>query len=198
MKDVYLNQANAITDHLNDLCISETFLVGSTEANLYCRKSTELSQAVKFQLFNLFETNMKKIYNQTWGWNEEDKKREIFAPDAYFLAVFEKDETLVGFSMFKLCWDDDDEPEFPVLYVHELHVSESYQRLSVGSRLMQILLEIAGKRKMFKTMLTCFKINEKAMSFYKKIGFKIDCNSPSRHDFDADYEILSDKPNFRG
>lgn len=50
---------------------------------------------------------------------------------------------------------------------------------------------------MWKTMLTCFKCNGPAMTFYKHIGFDIDCNSPSKYGFDECYEILSDKPRLR-
>ncbi len=46
---------------------------------------------------------------------------------------------------------------------------------------------------MWKTMLTCFKCNESAMSFYKRIGFAVDTNSPSQFGhFDEPYEILSE------
>lgn len=40
-------------------------------------------------------------------------------------------------------------------------------------------------------MLTCFKENTAAMTFYQKLGFDIDENSPSVGGIDVDYEILS-------
>ena len=50
---------------------------------------------------------------------------------------------------------------------------------------------------MWKILLTVFKINTQALSFYHSMKFGIDANSPSSYgnnDNNIDYEILSDKP----
>jgi hypothetical protein len=62
---------------------------------------------------------------------------------------------------------------------------------------MFYLIKIQTKFGLWKTMLTCFKCNLNAMTFYKSIGFDIDCNSPSSHGYDECYEILSNKPNLK-
>jgi len=99
--------------------------------------------------------------------------------------------------MFRFTWDDEDEPEFPVLFCYELQVDEKYRGSGIGARLMDIEKKIAASRNMWKVMLTCFKVNRRALHFYEKIGFGVDVNSPSSHGHDTDYEILSDKPNRR-
>jgi N-alpha-acetyltransferase 40 len=140
---------------------------------------------------------MKPIYEATWGWDKESKSKELFDPAAYFLILQTAAGELIAFSMFKFTWDDEEEPEFPVLYCYELHVATKFQGCGIGAKLMSIELEIAKRRGLWKTMLTCFKINTNAMRFYEKIGFGLDVNTPSAHGFTADYEILSDKPTRR-
>jgi len=63
----------------------------------------------------------------------------------------------------------------------------------VGSQVMDMLHTMAAHWRMWKVMLTCFKINTPAMTFYtKKKGFKIDSNSPSTCGYhEESYEILS-------
>ena len=160
-------------------------------------KTFQLKQQEKNKIWELLEKNVKDYYEATWGWDSDSKKKELFDPGAYFLIVTSRDNELVAFSMFKLCWDDEEEPEYPVLFCYEVQVDEKYQGQGIGKRLMDIEIQIANELNLWKTMLTCFKINTKAMGFYKKIGFDIDVNSPSTHGFDADYEILSDKPKLR-
>ena len=63
---------------------------------------------------------------------------------------------------------------------------------------MSIVIEISNQFKMWKILLTCFKSNCNAISFYKSVGFDIDSNSPSKHGMnDECYEILSNKPKLK-
>ena len=160
-------------------------------------KTFQLKQQEKNRIWDLLEKNVKDYYEATWGWDSDAKRKELFDPGSYFLTVTSHDNELAAFSMFKLVWDDEEEPEYPVLFCYEVHVSEKYQGQGIGRRLMDIEKQIAEKLNLWKTMLTCFKINTKAMAFYKKIGFDVDVNSPSTHGFDTEYEILSDKPKRR-
>ena len=160
-------------------------------------KTFQLKQQEKNKIWDLLEKNVKEYYEVTWGWDADSKKKELFDPGSYFLIVTSRDGELAGFSMFKLVWDDEEEPEYPVLFCYELQVALKYQGQGIGRRLMDIELQIANELNLWKTMLTCFKVNTKAMEFYNKIGFGIDINSPSTHGFDTEYEILSDKPKRR-
>ena len=84
-------------------------------------------------------------------------------------------------------------------YVYNIHniLYTPYTCICV-CQVMDILVAISAHYHMWKTMLTCFKINNKAILFYNKIGFSIDCNSPSSHGHnDECYEILSNKPTLK-
>ena len=104
----------------------------------------------------------------------------------------------IGYTTFRFEWDDEDEPEYPVLYCYELQVSHEMQGLGIGRNLMSILTKISDKLHMWKVLLTCFVSNKKALQFYKSIGFDSDINSPiAMGDTTCSYEILSNKPYLR-
>ncbi len=107
-------------------------------------------------------------------------------------------DEIVAFVMFRFEWDDEEEPEHLVLFCYELQVSSTCHKRGLGKNMMKMLQTIAEKCRFWKTMLTCFKINDDAMRFYRRIGFDVDVNSPSRCGHaDEPYEILSDKPKLR-
>jgi len=106
--------------------------------------------------------------------------------------------TIEAFAAYRFEWDDDDEPEHPVLYLYELQVDAACQGQGLGRHLMSMLVAIANKWSMWKVLLTVFKTNTKAVAFYKSIGFGIDVNSPSRCGFKKEmHELMSNKPNLR-
>jgi GNAT superfamily N-acetyltransferase len=167
----------------------------ATSVSLKCCKAKTLSKSEKDSIIDLTEVNVRSFYEATWGWDKDAKSKELFHPSSYFLLVQSADQALVAFSMFKFTWDDEDEPEFPVLFTYELQVNEKFRGGGIGRKLMDLEKKIAYEHNMWKVMLTCFKVNSKAMSFYERIGFGVDINSPSVHGVDTDYEILSDRPN---
>ena len=105
--------------------------------------------------------------------------------------------TIVGYTVFRFEWDDEEEPEHPVLYCYELQVSKTVQGHGVGRQIMSLLVQIADKLKLWKVLLTCFTVNTRALKFYRDIGFDTDVNSPIAHGLAADYEIMSNRPTLR-
>ncbi len=101
---------------------------------------------------------------------------------------------IIAFASFRFEWDDEEEPEYPVLYCYELQVSSIMQGHGIGKQLMTLLVQIADRLKMWKVLLTCFTSNSAALKFYRGIGFDTDTNSPLANGFPADYDILSNRP----
>ena len=54
--------------------------------------------------------------------------------------------------MFQFSWDDENEPEYPVVYVFELQVSLPFRRNKLGRALMGICMDIGKHWKMFKVV----------------------------------------------
>jgi len=186
--------------------------------------TNELDMADRERIFAIFEANMKDHYMATWGWNPVEKRNEIFHPMSRFLLVHPHEDQpgvqavdgaaesvcgvfpapavqrripILGYTVFRFEWDDEEEPEYPVLYCYELQVSTAVQGHGIGRQLMSLLVQIADKLKLWKVLLTCFTVNIAALKFYRDIGFDSDVNSPIAQGFAADYEILSNRPNLR-
>lgn len=195
-----LRLANSLTDLLAVCKIDP--IVNDNAYTLQVYGTNDLSIPQREAIFALFETNMKDLYTATWGYNREEKRKELFHPMSRFLCVEKEGEKegeeggkeIVAYTIFRFEWDDEEEPEHPVVYCYELHVSSAYQKQSLGKQLMNHLLSMQKKLKLWKVMLTCFTANTGAMGFYTSCGFGVDCNSPSRCGFPTDYEILSNEP----
>jgi len=173
----------------------------SGDASLYvfAFHSKNLSFTQKMKILDILTKNMKELYvNSSWGWNENEKNKELFNPSSRFLLLTTsnnpEDINIVAFCMYRFEWDDEEEPEHPVVYCYEVQVDQSYQKKGLGAFLMSLLKEISEKMKMWKILLTCFKANVAAITFYKRLGYDIDSNSPSHFGYEECYEILSNQP----
>lgn len=170
---------------------------GQEEAyTLQSFSGTEIVGKVKSRVYSILEENMQEMYiAASWGWDESAKRKEIFHPLSRFLVLLTSDGKVAAYVTFRFEWDDEDEPEYPVLFLYEIQVAEEYRGRGLGTILMDHLKKIADHFELRKILLTVFKINTRALEFYKKVGFGIDANSPSSCGFhDETYEILSNKP----
>ena len=119
------------------------------------------------------------------------------APKSASSSVPQTRRSIVGYTVFRFEWDDEEEPEYPVLYCYELQVCKTVQGHGIGRQLMSLLVQTADKLKLWKVLLTCFTVNTQALKFYREIGFDTDVNSPIANGVAADYEILSNRPKLR-
>jgi len=161
-------------------------------------RSADISAKKFGSMLSLFERNMGEMYkNSSWGLDAEEKAQELRHPNARFLLVETSSspsshgDDLAGFVHFRFDYDDDEQPTEGVVYVYEIQIDEQFQRQGLGKRLMDLAEQMASKAELAKVMLTVFKSNQSAMSFYQRIDYGIDPSSPSKHNEPADYEILS-------
>jgi len=128
-----------------------------------CVRPSQLSSNEKEEIFNLLQVNMKDLYEQTWGWNKDEKWKDVFHPESRLIVVsvspisseeFGTTEpsvkTISAFVAFRFTWDDEDEPEYPVVYVYELQIAATHHRLGIGQKLMRHCGDIARHWKMQK------------------------------------------------
>lgn len=99
-----------------------------------------------------------------------------------------------GFLSFMFTHDSS--PSVPVLYIYEIHLTESARGKGVGGWLMELIENVAREAGVEKIMLTCFLSNANALGFYRKLGFERDACSPGdrrtrRKVVKADYVIMS-------
>lgn len=157
---------------------------------------TQVIGKTRSQIYSLLEENMQELFiASNWGWDEESKRKELFHALSRFLVVKDSKDKVAAFVTFRFEWDDEDEPEYPVLFLYEIQVSEDHRGKQLGSILLSYLKTISSTLGLAKILLTCFKANIAALRFYERNGFGIDANSPSACGFhDEAHELLSDRP----
>ncbi|THH06809.1 hypothetical protein EW145_g3831 [Phellinidium pouzarii] len=156
----------------------------------YCfqiRKAAELSQALRSQIWAIFERNMKTIYETTnvFEWNPPEKQEEAFHDLSRFILVTPAVETdssegqdLLAYIIFRFERED----KRNVVYVYELQTKESARRLGLGTALITNIVSVGRNLGMTSVMLTHFKVNNEADPFYESLGFKVDRTSPDFED----------------
>ena len=151
----------------------------------------------------------------------EDGLAVAIESDSRYLIVKTKDSavsdsnSLQSFILFKFSsdWEDDeheyteddeheytedDEHEYTedqiqihCLYVYQLHTRILSRGKGNGSRMLDILEDLARKYQFPKIKLTVLKGNEQAIQLYKRRGYNLDTTDPSNFDLPTDHELYN-------
>ncbi|POY71444.1 GNAT family acetyltransferase [Rhodotorula taiwanensis] len=136
-----------------------------------------ISEEEKDWVWRLFEGNMRSLYEaSSEGYDANEKRSELFHPESRFLTLRQDTRPPLGYCIFRFdteetaSEDEDDDDLCDVAYCYELQIEPGAQRQGIGRILMDALGRLAGAFKMDKTMLTAFKHNSDAVTFYKRLG----------------------------
>ena len=151
-------------------------------------KSKREEESEREWMYALTERNMRKMYEQTWGWNSLEKRRELNHQCAKFVVVRMKEKGKdvaepKAFAHFRFEVDDDDVAS---VYIYELQVEQTMKRSGLGKVLMQACERIGVGLGLKHMALTVLKTNEGARAFYAKIGYEETDHAPAG----AHYVIL--------
>ncbi|OCL12701.1 hypothetical protein AOQ84DRAFT_385927 [Glonium stellatum] len=151
--------------------------------------SQELSKADFNSCFSLIKETSSEAYRNSWkGWRPKAKQTEMRDPDMRYLLVRryplskqlveagDSPSPVLGFLSFMITLDDD--YEYPVLYIYEIHLSSEFRSCGLGAHLMQIAEHIGRGVGVTKTMLTVFASNKAAERFYRRLEYSKDEISP--------------------
>jgi hypothetical protein len=145
------NMANASLNPLVDAGIATTIELQKSESESVISLRVEykpvvgLSVQQRIIILKQMEENVRQFYELEWGWNENDRKKELFSADAKFILLQdEATSDIVGWTMFKFDWDDLDEPEHCVLFCYELHVAHTLRGHSCGAKVSESTLCLNG------------------------------------------------------
>jgi len=131
--------------------------------------------------------------NAGYGWDDEDKERELTEPGARFLVVYEKGwDTPVAFCHFRFTVQgeimDIMEGE-TTLYIWDIHVQEDYQRKGIGSHLRTVCELIEKRENMMFGSLPIMNGDDMASNWIKKSkGYTTDDSLFDLLGFDAKTE----------
>ncbi|KAI9572905.1 acyl-CoA N-acyltransferase [Boletus coccyginus] len=196
-------RANKATAGDLSASIPPTRIICDKNFSFTVKATSDTCDDERAQIWRLFEENMHELYrSSSFGWNPQQKKTEIFDPLSRFVIARDISDPandlpssgVVAYSIFRFEREDRQN----VVYCYELQVSKDSRRFGLGRSLTQMLSDIGAQWGMTKVMLTVFKANRAAMSFYKSIGFTIDGTSPDMSEDseggaegECDYSILS-------
>mmetsp|Transcript_2436 Transcript_2436/g.2555 ORF Transcript_2436/g.2555 Transcript_2436/m.2555 type:complete len:356 (+) Transcript_2436:117-1184(+) len=160
--------------------------------------SAKLSRADANWAFDLTKLHMEDIYeNSGYGWDDEDKMRELTEQGARFLLVREASTEgspggLVAFAHFRFTVQGevmDMMAGEPCLYLWDLQVIKPCQRKGLGRHMITLLELIARREKMSFLSVPIQNNDFKSMDWISKIrGFKADYELTYLVGFDAETE----------
>ena len=101
----------------------QKFNSNSLNAKLEIKRLKKLNETTKKWIFDLFERNMRKIYEASQeGWNEEEKRIELFDVQSYYLIATDVNNNKpIGYCHYR--YDMDDECEVIYWYIILLNSS---------------------------------------------------------------------------
>lgn len=171
------------------------------------------------QCLDLTESTSAEAYKRSEiKWSRTTKKKEMQLPDMRYIILLDRTEDLsdkpefmrssnraqplsnkplakmAGFVSFMVTYEDNHE----VMYIYEIHFQKPYQGKGLGRILMDTVEEAAMKIGLEKIMLTVFRENVRASSWYQEsLGYGVDDYSPQPRVFrdgtvkESGYLILS-------
>lgn len=129
----------------------------------------------------LFLTVKQGIYSyvdSVFGWDDNfqrDRLKNDYEPSWFHWVVI--DDERVGLLCFK--------PYGNAFHVHLLIVFPEYQNHNIGTKVMKHIHQLATTEKRSRVTLSSFKSNQRAISFYLRLGYQ------HLDDSDADFVSLS-------
>jgi GNAT superfamily N-acetyltransferase len=100
----------------------------------------------------------------------KDNLREFgFGSHPYFFAeLVEEDNQLVGYALYFYAFSGN--KGYPVLYIDDLYVKETYRGCGIGTLLLKQLARYALERNCCRLEWHVFDWNQPAIAFYEKLG----------------------------
>jgi len=133
--------------------------------------------------FNLIEETSANDYRHSeMKWSSAKKQKEMVLPDLRYIILMDQSTTQIGtnepvaagFISFMITYEDGHE----VVYIYEIHFAPPWQGKGLGKKLMNIVETIGRNAGVEKSMLTVFKANDRAVTWYLRQGYSEDEFSP--------------------
>ncbi|KAI0550531.1 acyl-CoA N-acyltransferase [Xylaria curta] len=156
----------------------------------------EINSADLDACYNLIEETSRADYeaSSTFDWKPVKKMAEMKSPELRYILVKNSEGLVRGFTSLMPTYEEGE----PVVYCYEIHLKPELRGTGLGRLLMSFLESVAAHTPPIeKVMLTCFLSNQKALAFYKSMGFTQDPISPVPkklrygREFIPDYAIMS-------
>jgi GNAT superfamily N-acetyltransferase len=136
--------------------------------------------------FNVIENHLKTLYEETWGWEGDEKAAELYDSSARFLfAVPDVDPPEpFGFVHYRFELDRTE----TALYIYDIHVRDDVMGKGLGKALLQTLEFLALKLRLDAVIVTILKANTQGMGFFGHMKYVQHASSPSVQDPESAHE----------
>ncbi|KAK8075714.1 acyl-CoA N-acyltransferase [Apiospora hydei] len=140
------------------------------------------------------ETSRADYEPSSMGWKPGQKRAEMKSPELRYVLVRDGKGGIRGFTSLMPTYEEGQ----PVVYCYEIHLKPELQGTGLGRQLLGYHEQVARHTPTVgKVMLTCFLSNDRALAFYRRLGFEKDEISPEPRKlrfgkvFVPDYVIMS-------
>lgn len=99
-------------------------------------------------------------------YNESSLQTQMLEKEHQFILV-QKDEQPFGFTSYELNYNNEAQ-----LMIHKIYLLPQSQGLGIGTKLFNLLSDIAQQKNNKRLRLKVYYENHKAIGFYEKYGFK--------------------------
>jgi ribosomal protein S18 acetylase RimI-like enzyme len=122
--------------------------------------------------FEIKKQSIKPYVEELWGWDEQlQRQLHIKSFNPADISLIDYKGQTIGFTVIK----ETDE----AIFVHNILIMSKFQNLGIGKQLMNdVITKSTSVQKPIR--LQVFKINEKALRFYKTSGFE-ECGETEFH-----------------
>lgn len=182
-----IKESEAIEDLLTLIPIFKEFNKNGIEAEIV--SFNKMPDEIIDWALKLVEKNMKKIYEDTWGWNADTKEGELIHESARFLIAFAGGKP-IGFIHFRFELENGETSSF----IYDIQIEEGFVRKGLGRFLLQAVEFITLKLKLDSVMVSVFKENVAGRAFFHSMKYIQHKTSPvvsdpeNAHEYDN--EIL--------
>lgn len=126
-------------------------------------------------MFNLLVQNMRDVWDQSYPWDEVEKRAALFDRDSNYIIAF-ADSDPIGFLHFKF---EQQEGRF-VIFIHDSQVEKQYQDSGLKQRLVRTAEWIGLELGVHALMTMVYKADKDALEFFRQCKFIEHDSSPDK------------------
>lgn len=139
------------------------------------KKDIDKIVPIMFEVAKLHKEGRREIFKEK---TEKEIKKEIIQAmlnkDSNIIVASDEKKNVYGVVIykFKTIENHNNLKNAKILWIEELGIKKEFQKQGIGKLLMQKVKEIAKEEKCHRLELNCWKFNQNAIEFYKKIGMQ--------------------------
>ncbi|TIA88002.1 hypothetical protein E3P99_02839 [Wallemia hederae] len=179
MASVMAEKRAAEAQRTTNASVNENFQTRLADFAVSTEIGSELSSTAKEYVFALYESNMRRMFEDIGEYDRDEKYDEIFNKESRIVSIYSHDQ-LVAFVSFRFDTEEGEDDElYAIIYLYELQVKSDHRSCKIGSKCIDALLALSTQLHLDKVMLTVSKHNPSAINFYTSNLFQLDESDPS-------------------